>query len=132
MLHGGAAAVALAPFVAKELAEAGLGKADVKRAPLARRAPCRLKSGGAHGSTSGSSAPASGRTGVREGEREGRDPRRRDPRRTSVVLVAGGDIPIPQCAYFPSWGFPRCLVSRRIDLPPDWNARLEQRLMSMT
>ena len=43
-----------------------------------------------------------------------------------VVLVAGGDIPIPQCAYFPSWGFPRCLVSRRIELPPDWDSRLER------
>ena len=125
MLHGGAAAVALAPFVAKELAEAGLGKDDVKRRlwrdgrmPAdewrrtwlherligARQWPDWVQEAAAH---------------------EGAIPAVAAPE-DLVVLVAGGDIPIPQCAYFPSWGFPRCLVSRRIELPPDWDTRLER------
>ena len=125
MLHGGVAAVALAPFVAKELAEAGLGKADAKRRlwrdgwmPAdewrrtwlherligARQWPDRVREAAA---------------------REGAVPAVATPE-DLVVLVVGGDLPIPQYAYFPSWGFPRCLVSRRIELPPDWEARLER------
>jgi len=34
-----------------------------------------------------------------------------------TLVVAGADIPIPQFAYFPSWGFPPCRVTRRIELP---------------
>ena len=31
-----------------------------------------------------------------------------------TVLVAGGDLAIPQLAYFPSWGFPPCRITREI------------------
>jgi hypothetical protein len=31
-----------------------------------------------------------------------------------TVVVAGADLAIPQLAYFPSWGFPRCRVTREI------------------
>ena len=79
MLHGGVAAVVLAPFVAKELAEEGLDKADVKRrlwrdgapagggvaAHLAPRAPHRRP-------------PVAG-VGAGGGGARGHDPRRRDP-----------------------------------------------------
>ena len=124
MLHGGVAAVALAPFVAKELAGEGLDKAEVKRrlwrdgrlpADVWRRTWLHRRLIGAR------QWPA----WVREAAREGAIPAVAAPE-DLVVLVAGGDLPIPQCAYFPSWGFPRCLVARRIALPPDWNTRLDR------
>ncbi len=31
-----------------------------------------------------------------------------------TVVVAGGDLAIPQLAYFPSWGFPPCRLTREI------------------
>ena len=123
MLHGGVAAVAIAPFVARELAGEGLDKADVKRrlwrhgrmpADIWRRTWLHERLIGAH----------QWPDWVRAAEREGAIPAVATPE-DLVVLVAGGDIPIPQCAYFPSWGFPRCLVARRIELPADWHARLE-------
>ena len=124
MLHGGVAAVALAPFVAKELAGEGLDKAGVKRrlwrdgrlpADVWRKTWLHQRLIGAR------QWPA----WVREAAREGAIPAVAAPE-DLVVLVAGGDLPIPQCAYFPSWGFPRCLVARRIELPPDWDTRLDR------
>ena len=124
MLHGGVAAVALAPFVAGELAGQGYDKADVKRrlwrdgrlpAEAWRRTWLHERLIGAR----------QWPEWVRAAEREGAIPAVASPE-DLVVLVAGGDIPIPQCAYFPSWGFPRCLVSRRIELPADWFDRLDQ------
>ncbi len=37
-----------------------------------------------------------------------------------TVVVAGGDIPIAQHVYCPSWGFPPARVARAIALPLDW------------
>ena len=125
MLHGGVAAVVLAPFVAGELAAEGLDKADVKRrlwqdgrmpADEWRRTWLHQRLIGAR----------QWPEWVREAaERQGAIPAVATPE-DLVVLVAGGDIPIPQCAYFPSWGFPRCLVARPVDLPPGWHERLER------
>ena len=124
MLHGGVAAVAIAPFVAQELAGEGLGKDDVKRrlwrdgrlpAAAWRRTWLHERLIGAR----------QWPEWVREAEREGAIPAVATPD-DLVVLVAGGDLPIPQCAWFPSWGFPRCLVSRRVELPPGWDSRLER------
>ena len=124
MLHGGVAAVAIAPFVAKELADEGLGKDDVKRrlwrdgrmpVDAWRRTWLHERLIGAR----------QWPDWVREAERDGAIPAVSTPE-DLVVLVAGGNIPIPQCAWFPSWGFPRCRVTRRIELPPDWDARLER------
>jgi excisionase family DNA binding protein len=42
-------------------------------------------------------------------EREGTEPAVRAPEDITIV-VAGGDLEIPQHAYFPSWGFPPCRV----------------------
>jgi len=123
MLHGGVAAVVLAPFVAGELAAQGLAKADVKRrlwldgrmpSPVWRRTWLHERLIGAR------QWP---QWVLEAAEREGAIPAVASPD-DLVVLVAGGDIPIPQCAYFPSWGFPRCLVSRPVDLSPGWHARL--------
>ena len=41
-----------------------------------------------------------------------------------VLVVAGGDIPIPQNAYCPSWGFPPARITREVRLPADWAALL--------
>ena len=125
MLHGGVAAVAIAPFVAKELAGEGLDRAEVKRrlwrsgrlpADAWRRTWLHQRL------ISARQWPA----WVREAAaREEAIPAVATPE-DLVVLVAGGDLPIPQCAYFPSWGFPRCLVTRRVALPPDWDTRIER------
>ena len=36
-----------------------------------------------------------------------------------TLVVAGGDLAIPQLAYFPSWGFPPCRITREIVAPVD-------------
>lgn len=41
-----------------------------------------------------------------------------------VLVVAGGDIPIPQNAYCPSWGFPPACITREVRLPSDWTVLL--------
>ena len=124
MLHGGVATVLLAPFVANELAARGLGKADVKRrlwedgrmpADAWRRTWLHERLIGAR----------QWPDWVRAAESEGAIPAVASPE-DLVLVVAGGDIPIPQCAYFPSWGFPRCLIAKRIELPPGWDERLER------
>ncbi|MDP7545639.1 MAG: hypothetical protein QGF20_00005, partial [Alphaproteobacteria bacterium] len=42
-----------------------------------------------------------------------------------TLIVAGGDIPIPQCAYMPTWGFPACRIAKKIDLPQGWDPTAE-------
>lgn len=37
------------------------------------------------------------------------------------IVVAGGDIPIAQHVYCPSWGFPPARITRPILLPGDWH-----------
>lgn len=37
-----------------------------------------------------------------------------------AIVVAGGDIPIAQHVYCPSWGFPPARITRPIVLPRDW------------
>lgn len=39
-----------------------------------------------------------------------------------IIFVAGGDAPIPQHVYFPTWGFPACRVVVPIELPCNWEA----------
>jgi len=36
-----------------------------------------------------------------------------------TVVVSGADLAIPQLAYFPSWGFPPCRITREIAAPID-------------
>ncbi|MEZ5815463.1 MAG: hypothetical protein R3D44_00075 [Hyphomicrobiaceae bacterium] len=38
-----------------------------------------------------------------------------------TIVVAGGDIPIAQQAYCPSWGFPPARITKGIALPRDWD-----------
>ncbi|MEN9763096.1 MAG: hypothetical protein RI906_2922 [Pseudomonadota bacterium] len=32
-----------------------------------------------------------------------------------TLIVAGGDVPVPQHAWCPSWGFPPCRITRRVE-----------------
>ena len=34
-----------------------------------------------------------------------------------TLLVAGGDVPVPQHAWCPTWGYPACRIIRMIDIP---------------
>jgi len=118
-LHGGTVAVVLAPYVAKLLAEEGKSKADVKtylhehsRAPAAEFEKSWLP------------ARLAGKTKfprwVKEGVQAGWVPAVESPDDIAII-VAGGDIPIPQCAYMPTWGFPACRIAKKIDLPQGWD-----------
>ena len=44
-----------------------------------------------------------------------------------IIFVAGGDAPIPQHVYFPTWGFPTCRLVIPIQLPRDWDRLLRDR-----
>ncbi|MDP6707276.1 MAG: hypothetical protein QF893_13100 [Alphaproteobacteria bacterium] len=117
MLHDGKVTVVLAPFVAAELAKQGWDKAAAKQ---------YLHDKGRM------SAEAWRRTWLHqrliEADRwpdwvlnaaeEGAIPAVAGPDDITIV-VAGGDIPIPQCAYFPSWGFPPARVAKRIEASAD-------------
>ena len=37
-----------------------------------------------------------------------------------ALVVAGGDIPIAQQAYFPTWGYPDCCIMKEVILPNNW------------
>jgi hypothetical protein len=107
MVHEGRVAVVVAPFVARRLAAEGRGKDDVRRwlHAEARVAAAVWQSWWL-------------RATVREWpawvtECPGPAPVVREPDDITVV-VAGGDLAIPQLAYFPSWGFPPCRVTRLI------------------
>lgn len=44
-----------------------------------------------------------------------------------VVVVAGGDVPIPRHAWRLSWGFPRARINREIELADGWHERAAER-----
>ncbi len=112
-LHGGKVAVIIAPHVAQMLADEGKSKADVK-AYLHEQSHCTAAA------FEGSWLPArlAGHSKwprwVRDGIAQDRVPAVESPDDITVI-VAGGDIPIPQCAYLPTWGFPPCRIAKRIE-----------------
>ena len=63
---------------------------------------------------------------VKAAEATGRIPVVEDPDKIAV-FVAGADVPIPQHAYFPTWGFPDCRVVRPVEVPLGWDTMLAQR-----
>jgi hypothetical protein len=113
MLHEGKVAVALAPYVARRLADKGRSKDDVKQWLFEHgRMPAEeLK-------RSWLWSAIAGREGwprwVREAAEQGAAvPAVRAPEDITII-VAGGDLEIPQHAYFPSWGFPPCRIVKEI------------------
>lgn len=43
-----------------------------------------------------------------------------------TLVVAGGDVPIAQQAYFPTWGYPDCRIMKEIVLPSGWQPIVEE------
>ncbi len=111
-MHGGQVAVIIAPYVAKMLADEGKSKADVK-AYLHEHGQCRA----AEFEKSWLPARLASQTKwprwVRDGVARDSVPAVESPDHITVI-VAGGDIPIPQCAYLPTWGFPPCRIAKKI------------------
>jgi hypothetical protein len=111
LMHGGKVAVVVAPYVARRLAAEGWSKRDVKDWLF-----------------------QNGRVETRQWERwwarkmfashrwprwvtgaanSGRIPVVESPEDISVI-VAGGDLHVPQNAYLATWGFPPCRITRPI------------------
>ena len=112
MLYNGIVAVVLAPFVAQELASRGWTKSDVKRRLFETgRMPAEAwrESWLATRLIEAERWPA----WVREAAESGAIPAVAGPQDITLI-VAGGNLAIPQGAYFPSWGFPPCRVVREI------------------
>jgi hypothetical protein len=115
MLHEGKVAVIIAPFVANRLAAAGYSKADVKAQlrECARMPREQWKESWLH---TANGARRNWPSWVLEAAKEASIPVLRSAEDITLV-VAGADVPIPQCAFFPSWGFPPCRVTKRIAPP---------------
>ena len=103
MLYAGRVAVIVAPFVARRLAKEGWSKDDVKahlhaqaRVPAAAWREWWLRATARDWPAGSDALPAVA-----------------SPDDITVV-VAGADLAIPQLAYFPSWGFPPCRITREI------------------
>ncbi len=115
MCYEGRVAVVVAPFVARRLAAEGWSKDDVRRrlhaearVPVAAWRRWWLRA-------TARRWPA----WVREAEAASTLPVVKEPGDITVV-VAGADLAIPQLAYFPSWGFPPCRVTREVAGPIIW------------
>jgi len=121
ILHSGKAGVILSPFTARRLAGEGLGRADVRRALFERgRLPAETwRRSWIHAAVRRSDWPEWARAAAETGA----IPAVREPDDLTLV-VAGADLPIPQHAYCPSWGYPPCRVTREIVLPPGRKAPL--------
>lgn len=106
-VHGGSAAVLLAPHTARELADGGLSRAQVAEV-LAERAVIPADEWRSYWISHQVRAPAT--------RPSGDVPVLVDPSRL-LIVVAGGTIPIPQHVWFPGWGFPPAHVARPVTLP---------------
>ncbi|MDP6389759.1 MAG: hypothetical protein QF654_07700, partial [Alphaproteobacteria bacterium] len=113
-LHDGIATVVLAPATAGQLARDGWSKAQVK-AHLARTARMLHEEWRASWIATNIAGRDRWPEWVREADGKGEAiPAVGDPERITLI-VAGGDVPIAQHAYFPSWGFPPCRITREIE-----------------
>ena len=117
-LHGGYAAVAIAPYVAKELAADGWSEADVRQRlwELSHADPDAYK-------RSWVVDDLRPRTGLADWAEvalaAGKGPPAVESPDHLILMVSGADAAIPQHAYFPTWGFPEAKIVRtvkRIDL----------------
>ena len=111
MLHAGTVGVVLSPFTARRLAAEGRTRADVRGELFTRG---RLPAETWRRSWLHATARASDwGDWVRAAAEEGAIPAVREPDDIALV-VAGADLPVPQHAYCPSWGFPPCRITREI------------------
>jgi hypothetical protein len=119
VLWSGKPTVLLAPAVAADCARRGMTKHDVRRF---------LWEGGRWRREHWEKSWLSERIvanrrwpdWVEEAAKQGDIPACRRPE-DIVLLVAGGDVPIPQNVYCPPWGFPPACITREVRLPADWD-----------
>jgi hypothetical protein len=113
LLHGGRVAVLISPYTARQLAADGFDKPAVARY-LHEHARIRTEDwerlwirkeiAASYGVPAWvTQAAPSGRIPVVESAED------------IVIIVAGGEAPIAQQVYFPTWGFPSCRITERID-----------------
>ena len=122
ILWSGRPTVLLAPAVAADCARRGMAKDDVRRF-LWERGRWRRDDWQSSWLTERIVANRRWPDWVEEAAKSGDIPAARSPH-DIVLVVAGGDIPIPQNAYCPSWGFPPARITREIRLPADWKQLL--------
>lgn len=116
-LHDGIATVVLAPATAEQLARDGWSKAQVK-AHLAETACMPHEEWRRSWIATSIASRDRWPEWVQQADGQGEAiPAVGDPESIALV-VAGGDVPIAQHAYFPSWGFPPCRITREIEVPP--------------
>ena len=113
-LNDGIATVVLAPATAGQLARDGWSKARVKEY-LAETARMPHEEWRASWIATNIAGRDRWPDWVREADGKGAPiPAVGDPERITLI-VAGGNVPIAQHAYFPSWGFPPCRITREIE-----------------
>jgi hypothetical protein len=122
ILWSGRPTVLIAPAVAADCARRGMSKDDVRRF-LWEHGRWRREDWQKSWLTERIVAGRRWPDWVEEAAKMGDIPAARSPE-DIVLVVAGGDIPIPQNAYCPSWGFPPACITREVRLPSDWPALL--------
>ena len=122
ILWSGRPTVLIAPAVAADCARRGMSKDDVRRF-LWEHGRWRREDWQKSWLTERIVAGRRWPDWVEEAAKAGDIPAARSPD-DIVLVVAGGDIPIPQNAYCPSWGFPPACITREVRLPADWTALL--------
>jgi len=115
MLHSGKVAVALSPYVAHQLAERDWTKRNVQEF-LHSEGRLRTEQWERSWIRRTVKAPAAWPDWVQRAAASGSIPAVKEPADISVI-VAGANLPIPQNAYFPSWGFPPCRIVRPVRFP---------------
>ena len=110
VIHGGVATVLLGPHTARGLARSGLTRADVQRRLWQDgRLPVHTWD------RSWLRTQSSGLTGAAAQARSAGEPLPVvETPQDLVVLVGGGDLPLPQHVWFPTWGFPPARIVREI------------------
>jgi hypothetical protein len=112
MMHDGQVAVALSPYVARQLADKGWSKYDVKvfLYEHGRIRTSDWRDSWAFEVIKNSRWPR----WVTAAAEKGSIPAVGSPDHITLI-VAGGDLAIAQHAYFPSWGFPSCRITAVLD-----------------
>jgi hypothetical protein len=112
LMHGGKVAVVLAPYAARRLADDAWSKHDVKRwlYENGRVSTAQWEGWWTRKTLASHQWPQ----WVISAASHGAIPAVEKPDDISVV-IAGGDLHIPQNAYLPTWGFPPCRITRRVE-----------------
>ncbi|MEM7252068.1 MAG: hypothetical protein AAF493_11630 [Pseudomonadota bacterium] len=112
ILYGGHVGVIIAPFTAQQCAREGMSKTDVKAYlhEHGRWSEDEWKASWSHTVKSDFVWPE----WVEAARGSGSIPVVGEPDDITIV-VAGGNVPIAQQAYFPTWGFPPCRLMRGVE-----------------